>query len=112
MKVLGASVLAMEFLVMGFALLLAVKSQSGATLIVGGVIALLFLLTAAMLRRTYAWILGSILQIAMIAYGLIVTPLFFLGVLFSGLWIAAIVVGRKGESARAALLKAGESKAG
>ncbi|MEK6648061.1 MAG: DUF4233 domain-containing protein [Actinomycetota bacterium] len=110
MKVLGASVLAMESLVMGFALLLVMKNQSNATLVVGGVIALLLILTAGMLRKNYGWILGSILQIAMIAYGFIVTPLFFLGVLFSGLWVAAIVVGRKGEATRAALVKAGESK--
>lgn len=102
----------MEALVMGFALLLALKDQGNATLIVGGVIALLFLFTAGMLQKSYGWILGSILQIAMIAYGFIVTPLFFLGALFSGLWICAIVVGRKGEGARAALLTAGEPKAG
>ena len=102
----------MESLVMGFALLLALKDQSARTLIIGGVIAILFLLSAGMLRKKLGWVIGSILQIAMIAYGFIVTPLFFLGVLFAGLWIAAIVVGRKGEAARAALLKAAESKAG
>ena len=64
---------------MGFALLLVMKNQSNATLVVGGVIALLLILTAGMLRKNYGWILGSILQIAMIAYGFIVTPLFFLG---------------------------------
>lgn len=111
MKVLGAAVLAMESLVMGFALLLVMKDQSTPTLLVGGVIALLFLLAAGMLRKNYGWVLGSFLQIAMIGYGFIVTPLFFLGVLFSGLWITAIVVGRKGEAARAALAKAGEPEA-
>ena len=112
MKVLGAAVLAMESLVMGFALLLAQRDASTISLIVGGAIALLFLLSAGMLRFTYGWILGSFLQVALIAYGVIVTPLFFLGMLFSGLWIAAIVVGRKGEAARAALLRARESRAG
>jgi len=97
---------------MGFALLLAKDGASAASLIIGGAIAILFLLTAGLLRTRYGWILGSLLQVAMIAYGVIVTPLFFLGVLFAGLWIAAIVVGRKGEVARAALLKALESEAG
>lgn len=112
MKVLGAAVLAMESLVMGFALLLASKHESTTTLIIGGVIALLLLFCAGMLRKIFGWLLGSFLQIAIITYGVIITPLFFLGVLFSGLWIAAIVVGRKGEAARAALLKGRESEAG
>ena len=42
----------MESLVMGFALLLVMKNQSNATLVVGGVIALLLILTAGMLRKT------------------------------------------------------------
>jgi len=112
MKVLGAVVLTMESLVMGFALLLAQRDASTISLIVGGAIALLFLLSAGMVRSTYGWIFGSVLQVALIAYGVIVTPLFFLGVLFAGLWIAAIIVGRKGEAARAALLQARESRAG
>lgn len=112
MRVLGAAVLAMESLVMGFALLLAQKHESAIPLLIGTVIALLLLFSAGMLRNRYGWILGSLLQVAIVAYGVIVTPLFFLGVLFAGLWIAAIIIGRKGEAARAALLKARESRAG
>ncbi|MBI3428695.1 MAG: DUF4233 domain-containing protein [Actinobacteria bacterium] len=110
MKVLGTAVLSMEIMVMGFAVLLASKNESSVLLILGGVIALLLIFAAGMLRRRSGWILGSLLQIALITYGFVVTPLFFLGVLFGGLWVAAIVVGRKGEAARAALLKAGETK--
>ena len=110
MKVLGASVLAMESLVMGFALLLAGKSHSSSVIVFGGVIAVLFMGLAGTLRRKWAWIVGSVLQIVLIAYGFFVTPMFFLGALFGGLWIAAIVVGRKGEAARASLLKDGVSK--
>ncbi|MDP1721495.1 MAG: DUF4233 domain-containing protein [Candidatus Nanopelagicaceae bacterium] len=109
MKVLGSAVLAMEVMVMGFAVLLASKNESGGLLILGGVIAFLLIIAAGMLRKRSGWILGSILQVAMIAFGFVVTPLFFLGALFGGLWVAAIVVGRKGEAARAALLKAGKS---
>ncbi len=110
MKVLGASVLAMESLVLGFALLLAGKSQSSPVIIFGGVVAVLCMTLAGTLRRKWAWVVGSVLQIVLFAYGFFVTPMFFLGALFGGLWIAAIVVGRKGEAARAALLKAGVSK--
>lgn len=110
MKILATSVLAMEVMVMGFAVLLATKNASDAALIYGGVIALLLIIAAGMLRSRMGWVLGSILQVAMIGYGIAVTPLFFLGSLFGGLWVAAIVVGRKGEAARAALLKAGETR--
>ncbi len=109
MKVLGTAVLSMEIMVMGFAVLLASKNESNGLLILGGAIALLLIFAAGMLRKRSGWILGSLLQIAIFAYGFVVTPLFFLGALFGGLWIAAIVVGRKGEAARATLLKAGET---
>lgn len=110
MKVLASSVLTMEIMVMGFAVLLASKNHSGSALIWGGVIAALLVISTATLRTFVGWVLGSLLQLALIGYGFIATPLFFLGTLFAGLWITAIIVGRKGEAARAALLRAGEAK--
>jgi len=104
MKVLATAVLSMEVLVMGFAVLLASKDQSGTPLIIGGVIALLLILSIGMLRMRVGWVLGSLLQVAIMAYGLVVSTAFILGVIFTGLWICAIVVGRKGEAARARLL--------
>lgn len=94
---------------MGFAVLLASKGHSASALALGGVIAALLVVAVATLRRRVGWILGSALQIAMIGYGFVVAPLFFLGSLFLGLWVAAIIVGRKGEAARAALLNARET---
>lgn len=111
MRVLGAAVLTMESIVMGFALLLAKDHHGGNALLIGGTIALAFLLTAGLLKRKFGWILGSILQIAMLAYGSVVPSLFIIGTIFVGLWIAAIVVGRKGEAARAALISTGTNRA-
>lgn len=111
MRVLGAAVLAMESILMGFALLLAKDNHGGQTLWIGGVIALALLLTSGLLKRKFGWILGSLLQIAMIAYGSVVPSLFIIGTIFVGLWIAAIVVGRKGEAARAALISTGTNRA-
>ncbi len=105
MKVLASSVLTMEIMVMGFAVLLASKDHGALALIWGGVIAALLLLAVSMLRTRTGWVLGSVLQVALIGYGFVSTSLFFLGSLFMGLWIAAIVVGRKGEAARAALVR-------
>jgi hypothetical protein len=105
MRVLGTSVLAMESLVMGFALLLAMDSHGSVIIFCGGLIAILLILNAGIMKRRFGWISGSVLQVAVVSYGFIVTSMFFLGVLFSGLWIAAYVVGRKGEAIRADLLR-------
>ncbi len=110
MKMLARSVLIMEIFIMGFALLLAKDLPDTRGLIFGGVIALLAFLSAGMLRRKSGWILGWIVQILMVAYGFVVFTMFFLGALFLGLWVAAIVVGRKGEAARAAFNEGREGK--
>ena len=106
MRILGATVLLMEGLTVSFGLLLAMSSVSSADTIwlwAGGALALLLILTAGLLKRRSGWIIGSILQVGVFAYGFVVTAMFAMGVLYAGLWIAAIVVGRKGEAARARL---------
>ena len=104
MRMLGSAVLVMESLIMGFALLLARNEASTMSIYLGIILALLLLVTPGILKKKTGWILGSLLQVAMLFYSLIVPSLIFIGVIFAGLWIAAIVVGRKGEAARAALL--------
>jgi len=108
---LASSVLVMESFVMGFALLLAMKDHSSSVLIIGGVIAIACLLAPGFLKTKFGWALGWILQAAMIAYGFAVTSMFLVGAIFLGLWIEAILVGKKGEAARAALLAAGPPNA-
>ena len=103
MRVLGSSVLVMEALTMGFALLIAMNSSDSWVLALGGAVATLLLLTPGLLRRRADWILGSILQVPMVAFGSEVFAMYFLGGIFALLWIAAIVVGRAGEAARARL---------
>jgi hypothetical protein len=106
LRILGATVLVMEALTLSFGLLLAMSSTSsvdGIWLWAGGALALLLILTAGLLKRRSGWIIGSILQVGVIAYGFVVTAMFSMGALYTALWIAAIVVGRKGEAARARL---------
>ena len=105
MRVLSASVLAMEAFVMAFAVLLAMGEHGGGVLTLGGLIAILLLLNAGLMKKKIGWVIGSILQVAMISYGYFVNSMYFMGVLFAGLWIAAFVVGRKGEAIRAELLR-------
>lgn len=111
MRVLGSAVLVMEFFIMGFAMMVAEQHETS-TIVVGSTVAILFLLTPGLLRKKFGWILGSLLQLAMIGYSVVVPLLAPLAILFAGLWIAAIVVGRKGEAARAALLAEAEKSGG
>ena len=103
MRVLASAVLVMEFFIMCFAMLVA-KEHEPSTLIAGGIIAILFLLTPGLLKKKIGWILGSILQFLMIGYAVVVPSLAPLALIFGALWIAAIIVGRKGEAARAKFL--------
>jgi hypothetical protein len=101
----------MEFFVMCFAMLIA-KEHETSTLVAGAVIAILFLLTPGLLKKKAGWILGSLLQFLMIGYAVVVPSLAILALIFGGLWVAAIVVGRKGEAFRAALLAEAEKARG
>jgi len=104
MRVLGSAVLAMEFLIMGFAMLLAKDSHQSSTIIYGFAVMFLLIYSIRLLKKRSGWILGSSLQFAMASYSVVVPSMAIISALFLGLWIAAIIVGRKGEAARAALL--------
>lgn len=104
MRILGSAVLAMESLLMGFAILLAMDQHGALALSIGGLIALLVLLNAGLMKNIRGWYIGSALQIAMIAYGVVVPLMYFMGVLFAFLWGCAFYFGRKGEAIRAALI--------
>jgi hypothetical protein len=95
----------MEAFVMGFAVLLAMGEHTGGVLALGGALAIALLLNAGLMKKKVGWVLGSVLQLAMIGYGYVVTPMYFMGALFAALWIAAFLVGRKGEAIRAELLR-------
>ena len=109
MRVLGSAVTTMDFFIMGFALLLAKDHHSATALWIGGVIALLCLLTAGMMKKMRGWYLGTLIQVALIAYGLVIPLMYFMGALFAILWVTAFYVGRKGEAIRAALISEAES---
>jgi hypothetical protein len=44
------------------------------------------------------------------AYSVVVPAMWIVNLIFMALWVAAIIVGRKGEAARAALLSQGPPK--
>ena len=104
MRMLASAVLIMEVFIMGFAMLLAKDNQEPSSIIAGAIIAILMLLTPGLLKKRTGWILGSILQFLMIGYAVVVPSMAIVGLIFGGLWIAAIVVGRRGEAIRAELM--------
>ena len=104
MRVLGSAVLAMESLVMGFALLLAMEKHGALALSLGGALAVAILLTAGLMKRMTGWYVGSLWQLCLIGYGVVVPAMYFLGALFAVLWVSAYLIGRKGEAIRAAML--------
>lgn len=104
MKVLGRSVLVMESLTMGFALLLVRLENDVSELLFGVIIMILLLITSGLLRLQYGWWLGWIMQILVLLYGFVIPSMFFTGGIFVALWIAAIYFGRKGEAIRASLI--------
>ncbi len=110
MRILGAAVITMESLIMGFALLLAMDTHGALALSIGGFIALMCILNAGLMKKRSGWIIGSALQIALIAYGVVVPMMYFLGTLFAGLWTIAFFLGRKGEAIRAQLMAEREQK--
>ena len=101
---LGASVLVMESMVMGFALLLAMKDQSTLALVIGSLISLALFLSAALLKRRIGWIIASILQVAMAGYSFVVPALSIVAAIFILLWVCAIYFGRKGEAIKRELV--------
>lgn len=107
---MASAVLVMESLTMGFALLLAKDDASSTALWLGGVLAIVLLLTPGLLKRKIGFQIGSVLQIGLIAYGYVEFTMYFLGALFAALWIIAIVLGRKGEAIKARLIAERDGK--
>mgnify|MGYP006270806529 CR=1 FL=1 len=100
----------MEALVMGFALLLAKDSASSTSILLGSLVAILMILCAGLMKKKSGWILGSLLQACMIAFGVVVPLMYVMGILFAILWACAYFVGRKGEAIRAKLIAEREGK--
>ena len=112
MRVMAAAVLVMESLLMGFALLIAMGDASSTALWLGSLLSFLLFINAGFLKKKFGYVIGSLLQIALISYGFVVKQMFFMGALFGGLWIAALYLGRKGEAIKARLIAERDGLAG
>ncbi|RJK97082.1 DUF4233 domain-containing protein [Vallicoccus soli] len=100
-RIVCASVLVSEALVVLFAGLVALPLTDvpDATVWwVTGLGSLACLLLAGMLRRPWAYVAGSVLQVLIIASGLWVRSMFFVGAVFAALWVSAFVLARRVEA--------------
>ena len=73
----------------------------GQAIAVGLGLAVLALLLCGLLRFPWAYVLGSVLQVAAIGLGLVVPTMFVLGGVFALLWAMALVLGRRIDDAKA-----------
>lgn len=96
-RALAGTVLIFEAMIVMFAALVA-KDLSGlstpAALGGGGALALALVLATAALRTRAGYVLGSLLQLALLATAVVVPAMLVVGVIFAGLWVAALLVGR------------------
>jgi hypothetical protein len=115
MRTLCASTLLGEFFVIGFAGLVAMKQHGltqGAVWTVCGIAMALCLLLCGMIGRRGGPAAGWVLQAGLVAGGVVVPVMYFLGVAFAALWWAAIHVGRKVDAAKARFAEAHPDPAG
>lgn len=96
-------VLALEAAVLFFATL-AINGLTGiptAVVVGGGAGAIVLFVVVAMLQR-YSWgvVLGGVLQVALIATGVLVSVMYVVGVVFATLWIWCLVRARRIEQLR------------
>ena len=98
MRSIASAVLVFEGIVVFLATLVA-RNQTdvnvAALWTVGGLGALLCLLLPAVLGRRGGYLAGSVLQVALVAAGIVVPLMFFLGLIFGALWFLALYLGRK-----------------
>jgi hypothetical protein len=104
MRTLCASTLIGEFFVIGFAGLVAMKQPdltAGTVWAVSGIAMALCVLLCGMIGRRGGLAAGWVLQAGLVAGGLVLPTMFFLGAVFAALWWASIHYGRKIDEAKA-----------
>lgn len=95
MRALCASVLFFEAMIVGLAVPagLALTDDHHGLILWGGLgVAMVCLVAAGMLRSRAGYVLGSIVQVAVIGAGFVLPAMFLLGLLFGALWVLALVL--------------------
>ena len=98
---LCGTVLVMEAIVIGLAILPAIvleHADRGLALGVGGALAVFALVIGGLVGRPgmgWALLAGTVLQLLVIAAGVVVPAMYALGVIFAALWVAGIWLARR-----------------
>ncbi|WP_370348393.1 DUF4233 domain-containing protein [Catenulispora sp. EB89] len=109
---MAASVLCFEVLVILFFALVAMKLSdlsSGTVWAICGPGMVVAALLCGMLRKSWAYSLGWVLQGALILAGFVITDMFFVGACFALLWYWALKAGRQIDTEKAAAYAAYEA---
>lgn len=61
----------------------------------GAVLVVVFIATIALLRFPWAYVIGWILQVIMIASGILNPVMFVVGALFGGMWVYSMITGTR-----------------
>lgn len=116
---LAAVILACEALIVFLAALviwgLAQGEPAGAlpswvALAAGGVIIVALIATIGLLRHSWAYVLGWVLQLLILASGFLNPAMFVVGVIFGGMWWYAMVAGARIDRQHAAAAAAGKEQ--
>lgn len=105
MRVLGASVLILEAIMVALFIPVAyftgIAADGSAAVWVGVGLALLCVVAAGLVTRPFGVALGWLVQVLVIATGILVPMMFLLGGIFAALWWTAIRYGRRADAASA-----------
>lgn len=97
-RAMCAAVLALESIALGLTtpvMIMIAEVEQAIALTVGLGLAVACLVVAGMLRKEWAYHVGSVIQVAAIALGFVVPMMFVLGGIFAVLWFGSILLGRK-----------------
>lgn len=114
MRSLCAAVLGFEALVVALGIVpaLALTDDHHGQIVAGGLLLVVLCVVAAgLLRSPAGYVLGSSVQVLVVAAGFVLPAMFFLGGLFALLWVSAILVARKAAAVLAAKAAADPSRA-
>ena len=104
MRVIAASVLAFEAIIVVLAIPVAISLggvDPAVAGFVGASLAVLCIVVAGSLRRSWGYRAGWVVQALILLSGFVVHAMFFVGGLFVALWWIGLLVGRRGEQLRA-----------
>jgi hypothetical protein len=105
MRGMCAAMLTLEAIILALAIPVMISVEGvdkSLAIAVGSSLAVLCILTAALLRKPWAYFLGHAIQLGAIAMGFLVPIMFFIGAMFAALWLGAFFLGRRIEADKAA----------